>query len=67
MSETLLLVDRKDGCDCDLGDFPDEGGIQFYRTGGRGLLPCPHASTIEVLPARVVKWGKTHQPKEAQP
>ena len=53
--ETLLRVKRAEGCDCDLGDFPDEGGLQFYRVGMRGLLPCPHGSTVQTVPARVVE------------
>ena len=54
MSKTLLVVDRKDGCDCDLGDFPDEGGVQFYRVGARRLLPCPHGSTARLATAEDV-------------
>jgi len=54
MSKRLLAVDRKSGCDCDLGDFPDEGGVQFYCVGVRGWLPCPHGSTVRPATAEDV-------------
>ena len=52
--EILLLVKRAEGCECLVSD----GGLiatPYDPVDGFALDPCPHSSTIEVLPAQVVE------------
>jgi len=46
MPKMLLVVDRKDGCDCDFINDLDLGTFEFVRFGARNMIQCSHGSTV---------------------